>query len=98
VEKLTILGEDFEPCFEGASITGEQTQFSLNDDFKERVFSMLTELKQLLKEGGETSMEEKSTPEIVEEVILPAEENIIDEYKKKEEETEQEEEKKESSE
>lgn len=102
VEKLTILGEDFEPCFEGASITGQQTQFSLNDDFKERVYSMLTELKQLLEEGGETSMEQKSTPETVEEVILPAEnveeEVVIDDYKKKEEETEQEEKEEEASE
>lgn len=102
VEKLTILGEDFEPCFEGASITGEQTQFSLNNDFKERVFSMLTELKQLLEEGGETSMEQKSTPETVEEVILPAEEItkeevVIDNYKKKEEETKQEEKEEETS-
>lgn len=99
VEKLTILGEDFEPCFEGASITGEQTQFSLNDDFKERVFSMLTELKQLLEEGGKTSMEQKSTPEVIEEVILPAEEAVIDDYKKKEEESQsQEKEKEETSE
>ena len=70
VEKLTILGEDFEPCFEGASITGQKTSFTLNDDFKERVYSMLAELHQLLEEGGETSMEQKSTPDTVEEVIL----------------------------
>ena len=101
VEKLTILGEDFEPCFEGASITGEQTQFSLNDDFKERVFSMLTELKQLLEEGGETSMEQKSTPETVEEIILPAEEiteeNVVDNEIAEEESLELEEKKEEAS-
>lgn len=97
VEKLTILGEDFEPCFEGSSITGKETQFTLNDDFKERVYSMLTELQQLLEEGGEISMEQKSTPETVEEVILSygTEEENIEEYKKKEE--EQQEDKEESS-
>ena len=94
VEKLTILGEDFEPCFEGSSITGQQTQFSLNDDFKERVYSMLTELQQLLEEGGETSMEQKSTPDTVEEVILSSE---VEDYAKKEEKEEQQEEKKEET-
>lgn len=86
IEKLVILGEDYEPCFEGASFIGE-TQFSLNDDFKERIFSMLTELKELLKEGGEISMETKETPEIVEEII---EDTSLEEYKKKEEDEEEE--------
>lgn len=83
VESLIILGEKHEPCFEGASFSGEETQFSLNDDFKERVFTMLTELKELLKEGGE-KVEENMTPEIVEENP----EVIVDEYKKKETEDE----------
>ena len=33
ISKLCILGEDCEPCFEGAQIT--KVQFSLEDSFKE---------------------------------------------------------------
>ena len=85
IEKLTILGEDVEPCFEGASVTGAQTQFSLDDDFKERVYSMLAELKELLlEEGGEIPMEQEKNPAVVEEEeILPSD------YKKKDEEEEE---------
>lgn len=49
--KLCILGEENEPCFEGASIT--DVQFSFNDDFKNELRSMMNELKQLLQKGGE---------------------------------------------
>ena len=57
VSKLCILGEDCEPCFEGASVTKPETEikFSLGDDFKEQLFSMMQEIKDLLvdnKEGG----------------------------------------------
>ena len=85
VEKLTILGEDVEPCFEGASATGN-VHFSLDDEFKDRVFSMLAELKELLlEEGGETPMkQENENPAVVEEEeILPSD------YKKKDEEEEE---------
>lgn len=50
VSKLCILGEDCEPCFEGSNIT--KVQFSFEDGFKEQLFSMMTELKELLNEGG----------------------------------------------
>lgn len=33
ISKLCILGEDVEPCFEGANITN--IQFSFGDSFKE---------------------------------------------------------------
>ena len=51
------MGEDCEPCFEGASVTKPETEikFSLGDDFKEQLFSMMQEIKDLLvdnKEGG----------------------------------------------
>ena len=52
IEKLCILGEDNEPCFEGSHITAPQIQFSFDDGFKEQVFAMMNELKDLLKEGG----------------------------------------------
>jgi hypothetical protein len=53
ISKLCILGEDCEPCFEGASITPQEVQFSFNDDFKEQMFAMMTEIKNLLDKGGE---------------------------------------------
>lgn len=52
IRKLCILGEECEPCFEGAQIT--KVQFSFSEDFEARVFTMLSELKDLInqKEGG----------------------------------------------
>lgn len=52
ISKLCILGEEEEPCFEGASITQPIIQFSYDNEFKEQLFSMMTELKELIKEGG----------------------------------------------
>ncbi len=52
IAKLCVLGEEQEPCFEGASITQPQIQFSFDDGFKEQLFSMMNELKELIKEGG----------------------------------------------
>lgn len=48
ISKLCILGEDCEPCFEGAQIT----KFSLDENFKEELFSMMKEIKEILSEGG----------------------------------------------
>ena len=50
ISKLCILGEEFEPCFEGSTITN--VQFSLDEGFKNKLFSMMEELTQILKEGG----------------------------------------------
>ena len=50
ISKLCILGEECEPCFEGAQIT--KVQFSFEDGFKETLFSMMKELKEMLNEGG----------------------------------------------
>ena len=52
ISKLCILGEDCEPCFEGADITAPKITFSFEDGFKEQLFSMMNELKEYLKEGG----------------------------------------------
>ena len=35
ISKLCTLGEEFEPCFEGASITAPTIQFAFEDGFKE---------------------------------------------------------------
>lgn len=50
ISKLCILGENIEPCFEGSTIT--KLEFSLEDNFKTQLFSMIQELKDILKEGG----------------------------------------------
>lgn len=52
ISKLCILGEKAEPCFEGATITQPVIQFAYDDSFKEKLFSMMNELKELIKEGG----------------------------------------------
>lgn len=49
ISKLCILGEDVEPCFEGGSIT--KYEFSLDDEFKNTMFSMIKDLQEAI-EGG----------------------------------------------
>lgn len=54
IEKLCILGQKVEPCFEGAQIAKE---FSLEGnpefrEFKNTMFSMITELQETLNKGG----------------------------------------------
>ena len=52
MSKLCILGEDVEPCFEGAQIT--KVQFSFEEDFKEKLFNFMENMQKLLSEekGG----------------------------------------------
>jgi hypothetical protein len=60
--KLCILGEDVEPCFEGASITAPQvsTTFTkVDDNFKKTLYTMMQELRSAL-EGG-TKMADVNT-------------------------------------
>lgn len=54
ISKLCILGEDYEPCFEGAQIKKE---FSLSNDLKDKLSYMIKELKEILEEGGKESMQ-----------------------------------------
>ena len=54
IEKLCVLGENIEPCFEGSQIA---KHFSLESspefqEFKNTMFSMLNELKESLNKGG----------------------------------------------
>lgn len=62
ISKLCILGEEMEPCFEGATIKG--ADYSLikdNEEFKKQLFSMMQEIKELLKnteEGGTEDLNE----------------------------------------
>lgn len=52
MSKLCILGEDVEPCFEGAQITN--VQFSFEDGFKKQLFSLMEKMQEILSkdEGG----------------------------------------------
>ena len=54
ISKLCILGDDAEPCFEGATVTAPTIQFSFEEGFKEQLFSMMKEIKDLIitNEGG----------------------------------------------
>ena len=68
--KLCILGEDVEPCFEGASVTAPQISNSfskVDDNFKQTLFTMMQDLKFALEGGKNMKLEEK-TNEVVEEV------------------------------
>ena len=73
--KLCILGDDVEPCFEGSSVTSVDTTttFSLDDNFKNTLFSMMQELKTALEGGQKMADVENKT---VEEVVENSEENL----------------------
>ena len=73
MSKLCILGESVEPCFEGASI-----KFSLEDNFKNELFTMMNSLKEILSEGGTEEMEDnKVLEEVVETPVV--EETVTEE-------------------
>ena len=52
IAKLCILGEEAEPCFEGATITQPTIQFSFDESFTQQLYSMMNELKELITKGG----------------------------------------------
>ena len=59
--KLCILGDDVEPCFEGASISTPSISknFSLDDNnFKQTLFTMMKELQETLQGGTYTVADE----------------------------------------
>lgn len=72
ISKLCILGQDYEPCFEGAQIT--KVQFSLDDNFKQELYSMMKQLKEILIEGGVPVEQEVITSVEEEEVKFSKEE------------------------
>ena len=55
IQKLCILGDDVEPCFEGASVTAPNvsTKFTLDNNFKHTLYSMMQDLKNALNGGGQ---------------------------------------------
>ena len=80
--KLCILGDDTEPCFEGASVTKPivSSNFSKNidDNFKKTLFSMINDLKDALKGGNEMAQEEKLPVEEFTEEIQTEEQELVD--------------------
>ena len=62
IQKLCILGDEVEPCFQGASITAPNVsaKFTLDDDFKHTLYSMMQDLKNALN-GGEQQMKDQNT-------------------------------------
>ena len=78
--KLCILGEDVEPCFEGASVTAPEVskKFSLDDDFRKTLYTMMQDLKFALEGGKNMDMEQNLVAEeTVEEVAV--EETVTEE-------------------
>ena len=68
-ENLCILGEDVEPCFEGADITAPKISASFSKDSSTIVttlFTMMNELKDVMQNKGGFSMDENTVvvPEV----------------------------------
>ena len=77
--KLCILGEDVEPCFEGASVTAPEVskKFSLDDNFKNTLYTMMQDLKFALEGGNNMDMEQNLVvEETIEEVVAENEEVV----------------------
>lgn len=103
ISKLCILGEDVEPCFEGAQIT--RVQFSFDPDFQQKLFNLMEQVKEIEEKGGADSVEDIKTPEMEEEVLdnekeeeLPAEPEVEETPEEAEEEELQEEKEEEAEE
>ena len=93
IEKLCILGENVEPCFEGAQISSE---FSLEKEFAEFKNTMFNMIKEIFDKGGEAQMNinENSVVEteeiVVEEEVVTFEETPAEEVVEEVIETEEE--------
>ena len=79
--KLCILGDDVEPCFEGAKVTAPDVSTSftrVDDGFKKTLYTMMQELKFAL-EGGQ-NMDKDNLEVVVDEVIEnnKVEETVVD--------------------
>lgn len=88
--KLCILGDDVEPCFEGASVTKPEVSTSftkVDDTFKKTLYTMMQDLKFAL-EGGLSKMdnEENKVETPVEEVETVETETPVEEVKENTEE------------
>ena len=81
-ENLCILGEEVEPCFEGADITAPKlsSNFNMNEDMVTTMFSMIKELKEVIisfNEGGSQNMDGNTNVSVEESVGVQVEENAL---------------------
>ena len=84
MSKLCILGEDTEPCFEGSSIENAEEdvyaniKFSLEDNFKNELFSLMEQMKEILNKGGAPvdTLENKVDEVVTEEEVVTTEEEL----------------------
>ena len=70
--KLCILGDDVEPCFEGASVTAPNVSASftkVDDTFRQTLFTMMQELKTALQ-GGQQMNNDVVENVVVEEPVV----------------------------
>lgn len=70
--KLCLLGEDVEPCFEGASVTAPYVSASFSKDektFKQTLYTMMEDLKKVLERRGDDMTLEDKKVELEEEPI-----------------------------
>lgn len=75
ISKLCILGEDVEPCFEGASIS--KVEFSFSDNFTNTYSKFIKQMYELINEGG-TSVD-KELEKVVETEKVAADEEVVEE-------------------
>ena len=66
--KLCILGDDVEPCFEGAGVTVTQPSmnFALDKEFKNTLFTMMQQLTEVLQGGKEVTETKENVTSSVE--------------------------------
>ena len=80
--KLCILGDDVEPCFEGASVTSPEVgeHFSYNKEFSHTLFAMMNELKSALTKGGSMSKENVESVEVEPTATVEEEAPVVEEF------------------
>ena len=87
ISKLCILGDDVQPCFEGASITAPNvsSQFTLDNNFKHTLYSMMQDLRNALEKGGQQMEDLKDIEVTTEDPTVQSSENFsenLDEVEK----------------
>lgn len=82
--KLCILGDDVEPCFEGASVTSPEVSehFSYNKEFSHTLFAMMNELKSALTKGGSMPKENVESVEVEPTATVEKEAPVVEEFAK----------------
>ena len=82
ISKLCILGDQIQPCFEGASVTAPEISntFSLDDNFKKTLFGMFKQLEFALQGGQTVDNEVKEVEMAQQEESAPAAAPVAEEF------------------